>query len=82
MGQWIKKQFIRLLLNALKGMAPQLAINLLASIDPCELADKVRPAIREVFQKAGPDWQQAFKEAWNKIDAFVDSLVNNPSVGQ
>jgi hypothetical protein len=77
----IKALLLKLLVRLLKGLAPGLAIQLLAYVDPTELADKVRPAIRQVFQAAGPDWQRAFKEAWAKMDAFMDDLLNDPSVG-
>lgn len=77
----MKEFFIKILLKLLKGLAPSLAIRLLTLIDPAEFADRVRPTIRELFVKAGPDWQRAFKEAWGKIETFMDELLNDPSIG-
>ena len=81
MLEWIKKQALALVLKLAKKQAAEIAVSLLAKVDPVTLADTVRPHIRKLFEITGPDWQKAFTEAWGKTDAFVRELLNDPTVG-
>jgi len=78
---WLKQQALKILLRLLRTQAAELAVTLLAQVNPSELADTVRPYIRKLFETTGPDWQAAFSKAWGKIDAFVRDLLNDPRVG-
>lgn len=78
---WIKKKGLGLVLLLVRKQAAKLAIELLATVDPLKLADEVRPHLRKAFEFAGPDWQKAFKEGWDKTDVFVNELLNDSNVG-
>ena len=81
MLDWLKKQALKIALRLARKQAAEIAISLLAQVDPSKLADSVRPYIRKLFEATGPDWQAAFAAAWGKIDAFVRELFNDPTVG-
>jgi len=81
MLDWLKKQALKIALKLARKQAAEIAISLLAQVDPPELADAVRPHIRKLFETTGPDWQAAFAEAWRKTDEFVRELLDDPSVG-
>lgn len=70
---WLKAQGIKLL----SSLAPRLAIWLLTTIDPDQLAEKIRPYIVKIFKKAGPKWRKAFKKAWDTIDEIMDDLLDD-----
>jgi len=81
MFDWLKKQALKIALKLARKQAAEIAVSLLAQVDPSKLADSVRPYIRKLFTVTGPDWQTAFAEAWRKIDEFVRELLNDPTVG-
>jgi len=81
MFDWLKKQALAIALRLARKQAAEIAISLLAQVDPSKLADSVRPYIRKLFAMTGPDWQAAFAEAWRKVNTFVEELLNDPTVG-
>jgi len=81
MFDWLKKQALKIALKLARKQAAEIAVSLLAQVDPLKLADAVRPHIRKLFETMGPDWQGAFAIAWTKIDAFVRKLFDDPGVG-
>ena len=78
---WIKEQGLGLIVVLVRKQGAALAIKLLAKVDPAKLADDVRPHLRKLFEVTGPDWQATFATAWRKINAFVEDLLKDPTVG-
>ena len=78
---WIKEQGLGLIVVLVRKQGAALAVKLLAKVDPLKLADDVRPHLRKLFEVTGPDWQAAFAEAWRKVNAFVEGLLKDPTVG-
>jgi len=81
MLDWLKKQALKIALRLARKQAAEIAITLLAEVDPSKLADTVRPHVRKLFEVTGPDWQAAFSAAWGKIDSLVRELLEDPTVG-
>jgi hypothetical protein len=81
MLEWLKKQAVKMLLRLARKQAAEIAVSLLAQVDPSKLADAVRPHVRRLFEITGPDWQTAFATAWRKTDTFVEELLQDPNVG-
>ena len=78
---WIKAQGLAVVVSLVRKQGAKLAVELLTKVDPNKLADDVRPHLRKLFETAGPDWQAAFAVAWRKVDAFVEDLLKDPTVG-
>ena len=77
----LKEFFLRTLANLFKGLAPQLVSYLLAMVDPVKLADALRPHLKALMSKMGPDWQEQFVTAFRKLTKFLEKLLADDSVG-
>lgn len=77
MKEWLLQRLAWLLRKA----APEVIALLLKQVNPVELADKLRPSLRMLMEKMGPDWQRNFVAAFNKITKFLESLLADDSVG-
>lgn len=81
MKEWLKQFGTQAVGWLLHWGGPRLIGYFLTKIDPAKLADALRPYLRRLMEKAGPDWQNQFNNALHKIAAFVNDLVNNPNIG-
>jgi len=65
----------KLLVAIVKRWAPQLVAQLLTSIDPEELADRIKPYIVSAMLQMPIEWQKNFVLALRKLAEFVSGLV-------
>ena len=77
MKEWLFKALARLF----KKAAPELVAFLLAQVNPSQLADMLRPSLRALMNKMGPDWQIQFVTAFQKITKLLEELLADKSVG-
>ena len=77
----VKQFFVRIVGTLCRKLAPQLVSYLLAQVEPAKIADALRPHLRALMEKMGPDWQDQFVAAFRKVTAFLEQLLADSSVG-
>jgi BMFP domain-containing protein YqiC len=60
MIQWLKDAVLGLATIVLKTWAPDLLARLLAEVEPADIAERVKPALRSILAKMDPVWRPSF----------------------
>lgn len=60
MIEWLKDKLLGLSAKILLAWAPDLIAKLLASIEPADIAERVKPALRSLLAKMDPVWRPSF----------------------
>jgi len=78
--EWLKERGAGLLVWLLRTAIWRILVKILEKANSADIADKVRPYLRSLYTKLGPDAQAAITEAIKKLAAFADELLADENV--
>jgi len=79
--EWLKARGAGFLVWILRTAIWRILVKILEKANSADIADKVRPYLRSLYKKLGPDAQVAITEAIRKMAAFAEELLENEEVG-
>lgn len=78
MMDWFKQGLAKLLATFLQIWAPQIVAELLAKIDPKQLAAKIKPHLLAVMERMPREWQKNFAVALRIVAETVAASIPEP----
>jgi len=78
--EWLKSIGAGILVWVLRTAIWRILVKILEKANSAEIADKVRPYLRNLYAKLGPDAQTAITEAIKKLAAFAEELLADEKV--
>lgn len=81
MKEWLKQFGTQIIGWLLHWGGPRLIAYFLSKIRPGELADALRPHLRALMAKMGPDYQEQLYEAFRKLYDFIGELMDDSNIG-
>ena len=78
--EWLKERGAGVLVWLLRTAIWRILVKILEKANSADIADKVRPYLRSLYAKLGPDAQAAITEAIKKLAAFAEDLLADEKV--
>jgi len=78
--EWLKGIGAGLLVWVLRTAIWRILVKILEKANSAEIADRVRPYLRSLYAKLGPDAQEALTKAIVKLAEFVSELLEDEEV--
>jgi len=79
--EWLKARGAGFLVWILRTAIWRILVKILEKANSADIADKVRPYLRSLYNKLGPDAQEALTKAIVKLAEFVSELLEDEEVG-
>ena len=78
--EWLKERGAGILVWILRTAIWRILVKILEKANSADIADKVRPYLRSLYLKLGPDAQEALTKAIVKLAEFVSELLEDEEV--
>ena len=78
--EWLKERGAGILVWILRTAIWRILVKILEKANSADIADKVRPYLRDLYKKLGPDAQEALTAAIVTLAEFVSELLEDEEV--